>query len=555
MDAFVSDQRPGAYRKLVEALLHSPHYGERWARHWLDLARYADSNGYSIDNPRSIWPYRDWVIQSFNEDLPFDEFSQAQLAGDVVSEPSQGQLIATGFHRNTQINQEGGIDKEQFRVESIVDRVNTTGLVWLGLSVGCAQCHDHKFDPISQKEYYQLFSFFNNADEPTIPVSAEDVLSMPKPRRSSPSTSRSRFRGRSRGPTTMIIREREEPRQTFVNIKGDFTRPGEEVWPSTPAVLHGFEKGIEANRLDLAEWLFESENPLTARVTMNRVWLRYFGRGIVATENDFGTQGALPSHPGLLDWLALEFQRQEWSFRAMHRLIVNSATYRQSSDVREDLVEADPYNRLLGRQSRHRLEAEIVRDMALTISGLLTPKMGGPGVYPPQPKGVMDRGQRRRTWTASEGEDRFRRGLYTFFWRATPNPALQTFDAPDAFSTCTRRVRSNTPLQALTLLNDPAFVELSVGFAQRILDGDDGSDRKRLKSAFTSCVSRIPGDDELDVLESFLNDMRQSYAASPDDARAMIGDAGNSDLALPEMAAWVATARVLLNLDETIARP
>ena len=553
VEAFITDDKPGAYRALVEKLLHSPQYGERWGRHWLDLARYADSNGYSIDNPRSIWPYRDWVIQAFNSDMPFDQFSVEQLAGDLLPNATNAQRIATGFHRNTQINQEGGIDPEQFRVESIVDRVNTTGLVWLGLSVGCAQCHDHKFDPIAQKEYYRLFAFFNNVDEPNMPVAAKDVLAMPKP----PKNPRFGGRGRRgpRGPTTMVVKEREDPRKTFVNIKGDFTRPGEQVWPGTPEVLHAFEGDREATRLDFAQWLFDPSNPLTARVVVNRLWQRYFGRGIVETENDFGTQGTPPSHPELLDWLAAEFQRQGWSFRALHRLIVNSATYRQSSDVRAELTEADPYNRLLGRQSRHRLEAEIVRDAGLSISGLLSTKLGGPGVYPPQPKGVMDRGQRKRTWTASDGEDRYRRGLYTFFWRATPNPALRTFDAPDAFSTCTRRVRSNTPLQALTLLNDPAFVELSVGFARKILRDEADSDRARLGRAFAACVSRQPEAEELDVLHTFLEEMRASYAEDTAAARDIVGDEGLADVPEDEMAAWVATARVLLNLDEAISRP
>jgi hypothetical protein len=552
VEAFVNNNKQGAYRALVERLLHSPHYGERWARHWLDVARYADSNGYSVDNPRSIWPYRDWVIQSLNRDIPYDQFSIEQLAGDLLPEASKQQLIATGFHRNTQINEEGGIDKEQFRVDSVVDRVNTTGLVWLGLSVGCAQCHDHKFDPISQKEYYQFFSFFNNSDEPSTSITANDVLSFPKPVSSS---RRGRFGRRSRGPSTMTIKERAQPRETFVNIKGDFTRPGDRVWPGTPSVLHSFEKGREANRLDLARWLFDDRNPLTARVMMNRVWQRYFGLGIVETENDFGTQGAKPSHPELLDWLALEFQRNGWSLRAMHRLIVNSATYQQSSDIRADLAEVDPYNRLLGRQSRHRLEAEIVRDVALEVSGLMTDKLGGPGVYPPQPRGVMDRGQRKRTWTATEGEDRFRRGLYTFFWRATPNPGLKTFDAPDAFSSCTRRVKSNTPLQALTLLNDPAFVEFSVGFARRILTQSDKSDRARISFAFASCMSRSPEEEELASLTRFLNEMRASLSENLDDAKRIVLGSRLEGVQDDELAAWVATARVLLNLDETISRP
>lgn len=574
-----------AYDDLVKRLLGSPHYGERWGRWWLDQARYADSNGYSIDAPRSIWKFRDWVVGALNADLPFNQFTIEQLAGDLLPGAAESQKIATGFHRNTTINQEGGIDVEQFRVDSVFDRVATTGNVWLGLTIGCAQCHDHKFDPIEQKEYYRLFAFLNNQDEPTLKVSdpghdpvklgaglkaAEEPLAVylkehreeqeqwesglkepaltknykglkaalakPYEQRtvaenasifaSGAGAADQEFRGLNEkytsistllkaGVTTMVLKERAEPRKTTVFIKGDFTRPADEVAPGTPAVLHRYENTTgKNNRLDLARWIVSPENPLTARVIMNRVWQQHFGRGLVETENDFGTQGAQPSHPELLDWLATEFTARNWSLKEMHRLIVTSRTYRQSLADRPELREKDPNNYLLGRQQRMRLDAEIVRDTALTVSGLLSSKLGGPPVFPPIPDGVMSLGQVKRGWSVSKGEDRYRRGLYTFVYRATPPPSLVVFDAPDGQSTCTRRIRSNTPLQALTLLNDASFFEFATAL-QKIIESDG------LEAAFRRCTARLPSADELKLL-------------------------GKLDT--------LSAARVLLNLDETVTR-
>jgi mono/diheme cytochrome c family protein len=479
VNAFLSDSRADAYERVVEWLLASPHYGERWGRHWLDVARYADSNGYSIDAPRSIWKYRDWVIDALNRDLPFDQFTIEQLAGDLLPNATPEQLIATGFHRNTQINQEGGIDKEQFRIESIIDRVNTTGTAFLGLTISCCQCHDHKFDPLTQKDFYGLFAFLNNAEEPELPlVSPEEVSRAkgfeteaaayiaalpgkdpgiwermvawerdltPTQRQALPQAVREAFdvafekrtdeqkqleltafvehaagnkahtaalkKLRAAAPdvpTTMIMRELDQPRRSYLFVKGDFTRDGGTVTPSVPAVLHPLTKTEKPTRLDLARWLVDTKNPLLARVTVNRIWQQYFGRGLVETENDFGTRGTPPTHPELLDWLATEFMAQNWSLKAMHRLIVNSATYRQSSRTRPELNISDPNNKLLARQSRLRLDAEIVRDAALSASGLLNPKVGGPGVYPPIPDGVMSLGQVKREWKVSEGGDRYR---------------------------------------------------------------------------------------------------------------------------------------------------
>jgi mono/diheme cytochrome c family protein len=555
IDAFLNDRRPDAYARQVERLLASPHYGERWARHWLDLARYADSNGYSIDSPRSIWPYRDWVIGALNRDMPFDQFTIKQLAGDLLPGATLEDKIATGFHRNTQINEEGGVDKEQFRVESVVDRVNTTGSVWLGLTVGCCQCHNHKFDPLSQREYYQLFAFFNNQDEPNLPLGKEE---------SRPSRRGSAGAGRgAANPSTMVLQERATPRETHILQGGDFTRPGAQVAPGTPAVLPPLAKSVAVpTRLDLARWLVLPEHPLTARVLVNRIWGHYFGLGLVETENDFGVQGTPPSHAELLDWLALELMRSGWSLKQLHRLIVHSAVYRQSSSARAELVVSDPRNRLLARQTRLRLEAEAVRDAALAASGLLDAHLGGPSVFPPQPEGVGAFTQVKRKWTPSDGPSRYRRGLYTYFWRASPHPALTAFDAPDAGTTCTRRNRSNTPLQALTLLNDLGFSEYAYGLAARVLSEEKTDAIGRLHRAFRLCLGRQPSEAEEKRLLAFIADERAYYGAHPEERAALLAAGGPAGKQLavcqgvpaPDQAATVVLARVLLNLDEFITR-
>jgi mono/diheme cytochrome c family protein len=571
IDAFVKDRRPDAYERQVDRLLASRHYGERWARHWLDLARYADSNGYSIDSPRSIWPYRDWVIAALNRDLPFDRFTIEQLAGDLLPDATTEQKVATGFHRNTQINEEGGVDKEQFRVEAVVDRVNTTGSVWLGLTIGCCQCHDHKFDPLLQREYYQMFAFFNNQDEPSLRLDAQkesvDVgQAEPTPPAAPEPKEPPAPKAKKAGPvTTLVLQERKTPRETHILRGGDFTRPGDRVTPGTPALLPPLPKpagDTPPNRLDVARWLVAKDNPLTARVTVNRIWGHYFGVGFVETEGDFGTQGTPPSHPELLDWLATEFMEQGWSLKVLHKLIVTSATYRQSSAARRDLDTIDPRNRLLARQSRLRLEAEVVRDAALSASGLLDRKIGGPGVFPPQPPGVYDFTQVKRKWVPSEGSDRYRRGLYTFVWRAAPHPALTVFDAPEAGTTCTRRNRSNTPLQALTLLNDAGFSEYTYGLAARVLRDGEMTDAGQVRRAFRLCLGREPDASEAKRLTAFLSKEQAHFADHPAEAATLLGGGGPAGKQLADCAdtpaeckaALVLLARVLLNLDEFITR-
>ncbi|MDE0262034.1 MAG: PSD1 and planctomycete cytochrome C domain-containing protein [Bryobacterales bacterium] len=627
--SFLEDNQPGAYGRLVERLLESPHYGERWGRHWLDIARYADTNGYSIDGPRSIWPYRDWVINAFNENLSFDQFVIEQVAGDLLPDPTRDQLIATGFHRNTMINQEGGTDFEQYRVEAVVDRVRTTGAAFLGLTLGCARCHDHKFDPISQREFYQIFAFFNNIDEiggnleeregrrrmmdPILELAepaalaerdsvrselgrlegeledlsssleatwserfppgemedierARDIIALAPEDRSSVQDSvlqrvfASRvpeFKAKQKEigelskklpkiPWTMVMRDLPEPRDAYLHVQGDFTRRGDAIEPGTLRVLPAMRPDLPRNRLGLARWLVADDNPLTPRVTMNRLWQRYFGIGIVETENDFGTQGNPPSHPKLLDWLASEFVRSGWDLKQMHRLILHSATYRQASAHRADAAAVDPGNRLLARQNRLRLEAEIIRDAALSASGLLAPAVGGPSVYPPQPAGAGQFTQVDRNWKADEGQSRFRRGMYTYFIRSAAHPGLILFDAPIAQESVTRRNRSNTPLQALTLLNDESQTEFASALATRIREYSDDRE-ERIRRAFEICLARQPRAPETERLAGFLSHMTDAFATDAEALRKTGADTASG-------AAWTAAARVMLNLDEFVTR-
>ena len=569
LTSFLNDAKPGAYEHVVDGLLASPHYGERWGRRWLDIARYADSDGYTIDAPREIWKYRDWVVNAINKDMPFDQFTIEQIAGDLLPNPTIDQLIATGMHRNTPSNFEGGIDFEQYRVEAVVDRVATTGAAYLGLTMGCARCHDHKFDPISQREFYQMYAFFNNvaevdkeadrknfnapflelgtpqeivrkqAYESQLKALQEELATYQKTvtEKNDPGAKERLdtihlIRGKTpKVPTTMVMKELPEPRPAYIHLGGDFLRKGAPVSPGVLAVMNPLE-GVSgrATRLDFARWLVDKKNPLTARVTVNRIWQNYFGKGIVDTENDFGTQGDKPTHPELLDWLAVQFMEDGWSQKALHRQIVISAVYRQDSTYRADAAKADPENRLLARQNRVRLEAEIIRDASLVASGLFAPKVGGPSVYPPQPEGVYQVTQVRREWKTSTGDDRYRRGMYTFFQRSAPHPSLVVFDAPDASVTCTRRTRSNTPLQALTQLNDTGSTEWAAALAKRT--ASETTDPARIKAAYQLALARDPRTGEAERMLRFVKTQK---------------DSGRDP--------WQAMARVLLNLDEFLTRP
>ncbi len=822
IDDFLADAAPNAYEKLVDRLLASPHYGERWGRWWLDAARYADTNGFEKDRDRSIWPYRDWVIKSFNADKPFDQFTIEQIAGDLLPRSTVEQKVATGFLRNSMLNEEGAVDPEQFRVEGLIDRVDAIGKAFLGLTINCTQCHTHKFDPIKHEEYYRFYAFLNQDEEPEmeVPTPAESkkrdgllarvakledellakhadlpqrmaaweaeakqqasewtvlenaeviatngvkfeelldhsfiprgdnpptgvyyltaktplknitgirlelmtdhtlprtgpgrstqgvawlsefvaeaapaaqadklqplkiggatadfaalnnpinlaidgnlktswsidagpglrnqdrravfalqtplagfdggtllkfslsqkefggsaaerfeapnigrfrisvttapnpkadplptqvrrILALPAPRRT-PAEQREVFRYyRTTVPefaetnkaiadlmkqwpypaTTLVVTPRPVPRETHIFKRGDWKRPGDAVTPGTPSFLHPFPASAPRNRLGLAQWLAAKENPLTARVIVNRVWQQYFGQGLVSSPEDFGTRCETPSHPELLDWLAVEFRDEGWSLKRIHKLIVMSATYRQSSHITPELLRADPTNRLLARAPRLRVEAEAVRDIVLSVSGLLSLKIGGPSVFPPIPDGAMAVSFRSRTvWETSKGEDRYRRAMYTFWKRSVPYPSLSVFDAPNADMACTRRIRSNSPLQALTTLNDAAFLEAAQALAMRLWKEGGSDDAAKVRYGFRLCTGRWPDEFEqnrlLQLLEKqrgrFTNNTAAAvYVSSPD----LNNLPANMDL--HQLASWTLVARVLLNLDETITK-
>lgn len=650
LDDFLRDSSPDASDRLVDRLLASPRYGERWARPWLDLCHYGDSDGHLTDQLRPVaWRYRDWVVRMLNENLSFDEFTVRQLAGDllhpsngsVIREADQDQILGTGFLRQTLSNREGGADLEEYRVAQLVDRTSMVGTAWLGLTVGCARCHDHKYDPLTQAEFFQLYSFFDNANEVNIdaplPQEANDypssraeyerrreellepyrerlmpllqrweakclhaeanpgedhvwdrqwellgliwggnlgegqlegceIIRMPWKERSRRQQADLLDYFLARGSVTdekqfaelkladlqkqltdlkkshpaafvtraPVIQTAFHKRQTYIHDRGDFRSRGPEVASATPPWLTQASPRVEAkSRLDMARWLTSRDNPLTARVTVNRMWQEFFGKGLVATSDDWGTRGDPPSHPELLDWLAAELMESAaWDVKRMHRRIVESATYRQSSAPRDELAMLDPGNRLLARQSSLRIPAEAVRDSALSVSGLLSTRLGGPSVFPPQHERVTMEAFGSNVWKPSLGEDRYRRGLYTFLQRTSPFAQAIIFDAPVPLEVCARRDRSNSPLQALTLLNDPAFAEMAAALGDRIQRESGPSDQDRIQYAIRICLSRPAEQNEVDRLMEYLASM-----------------SGKSD-----SVRWSSLGGVLLNLHEFITR-
>jgi uncharacterized membrane protein len=577
--AFEADPSESAYAAAVDRLLASPRHAEHEARGWLDLARYADSMGYEKDNTWSAWPYRDWVIRAFALGMPYDQFTIEQIAGDMVEGATREQVVATGFSRCSMINEEGGVDPEEYRVNAVVDRTNTVAEVWLGTTLACAQCHDHKYDPFTREDFYRLFAFFNNTPVETQDlgsgetkvISPELRLTHPLEERwkaelaaieeslaAGPPTASAADRAKDlavlieRGAPTPVMRELTPRRPTHILERGSFLAPGRAVEPGTPRVLPSMD-GLTPDRLGLARWLVRGDNPLTARVTANRVWSRLFGRGLVETEEDFGTRGAPPSHPDLLDWLSREFMASGWDLRRLQRVIVMSSAYRQSSVVSAEMRERDPANVLVARGARFRLEAEVIRDQALSLAGLLSGRVGGPSVYPPQPEGIWGHAYSGEKWKPSEGEDRYRRGLYTFWKRATPYPSFVAFDAPQRQITCTRRPRTNTPLQALTTLNDPVFFEAAVGLARRILAEGGGTDIDRAAYGFRLCTARTPEHAEVERLVDLLGQQRARFSADPALAvRAVGAYKRDTDGDPVELASWAIVANVLLNLDEVL---
>jgi mono/diheme cytochrome c family protein len=582
VDAFVANKDPQAYEKLVDELLRRPTYGEHWARMWLDLARYADSAGYADDPPRTIWSYRDWVIKAINENKPFDQFTIEQIAGDLLPNPSEDQLIATAFHRNTLTNNEGGTQDEEFRNAAVVDRVNTTMAVWMGTTIACAQCHNHKFDPITQREYFQMLAILNNTEDadrrdesPVLRVFTDQqrhdqaeqharvavlqaVLGTSADASVQTVSARAQaavmLRDLKSSTTVPILRELAgERRETRLEYRGNYLDKGPVITPGLPAVFHAASAGAPLDRLKLARWLVDKNNPLTARVIANRFWEAFFGRGIVPTSEEFGSQGEPPTHPELLDWLAVEFMDSGWDTRALIRTMVTSATYRQSSQITGDAAKADPDNRWLARGPRVRLSAEMVRDQALAASGLLSNKMYGPPVRPPQPDlGLKAAFGGSTDWKTSAGENRYRRALYTTWRRSNPYPSMATFDAPNREVCTVRRNSTNTPLQSLVTLNDPVFVEAAQALARRAIEHSGGI-QDQVAYAFRRCLSRSPNATELESLVTLYED---SHARLTKKSKAAVKLATVPLGKLPpkidatDAAAMTMVANVLLNLDE-----
>ena len=581
---FLTDRRPDAWERLVDRLLASPHVGERWGQHWLDLARYADSDGYEMDYFRPhAWRWRDWVLRSVNQDMPFDQFTLEQLAGDLLGNATVDQIVATGFHRNALTNTENGIDAEEFRVKAIVDRVNTTGTVWLGLTVGCAECHSHKYDPIAQREYYGLFAFFNNrVDEASVVVPPtrfdlerldaatrkynDEIRPLQRQLEQAAAADRQPIEKELRKlrdalsklkPVAAAFGGRDQPRTTHLHIRGNFLDRGPVVAASTPAVLTHWpvstgpvSTGADriADRLDLARWIVSDDNPLTARVEANRIWQHLFGKGLVRTPEDFGKQGQPPTHPQLLDWLASELRQQNWSRKRLIRLIVTSAAYRQSANIQVKAAELDPDNRLVWRQNRLRLDAETLRDQYLAASGLLSRQIGGPSFHPALPRGLAKIGF-RLAWETGTPDQQRRRGMYVVTRRNLAVPMLTAFDRPDANVTCTRRESSNTPMQSLTQMNDPLFVDAARALAIGVIKEPPRDFATRLDRLFEKCLARPPTAQEQRTFARLLERVAQIYRRDPAAADALVRTGEKSVIA-----SWTIVARTVMNLDEFITR-
>ncbi|MEX1238473.1 MAG: DUF1549 and DUF1553 domain-containing protein, partial [Cyclobacteriaceae bacterium] len=559
---------PEAYAKFIDELLASPAYGERWANYWLDVSRYGDSHGYQDDLPRVMWPWRDWVIHAFNENLPYDQFVTWQLAGDLLPDATVEQILATGFNRNHKITQEGGAIPEEYRTEYVVDRTNTFGKAFLGLTIECSRCHDHKYDPVSQKDFYSIYSFFNQANEKGLINYGE----LPKPNIAITQTDIEGVLNFINGKTirakdtvkVMVMRD-DKPRKTFVLDRGVYDAPTTtEVSRSAPeAIMPYVQTEYDSNRLGLAKWLFDPRNPLTSRVMVNRLWQEIFGRGIVATSDDFGNQGTLPTHPELLDYLSVEFREKGWDIKYLLKLMLMSATYRQSSSSDDKLREKDPDNRYLARSSRYRMNSEMIRDNILFSSGLLNPEIGGPSVKPYQPEGLWEaisvgiEGRGESTYITDQGDKLYRRSLYTYWRKTIPPPSMLIFDAPMKEFCEVRRIRTSTPLQALNLLNDPQLLEAARVLGSRLVEDKDLSLEKKLSMAFRKITSRHPRQEEIEILLQSYQEEYARYQANPEEAGKFLKVGAypqNETLDPVESAAMMHVVTIIYNLDETISK-
>jgi hypothetical protein len=564
MDRFLADNGPTAYEKIVEELLKQPAYGEKMAIHWLDLARYADSYGYQDDGYRTQWPWRDWVIDAFNRNLPYNQFVTWQLAGDLLPNATREQILATAFNRNHKITEEGGVIPEEYRSSYVTDRTDLFGKGLLGVTLECAHCHDHKYDPFSIKEYYQLYAFFNNVRE----VGIESVIGGPETYAKNP---RMEITNNEVDSVLQFINKTDTGklivsvmgdidtiRPTHVLIRGNYDAPGEPVQAGTPAAILSFDQRLPKNRLGLAQWLFDRRNPLTARVYVNLLWQEFFGKGLVKTTGDFGMQGELPSHPALLDWLAVEFMEHGWDIKYLIRKMVTSATYRQSSVATKEKLAVDPDNILLARGPRYRLHAELIRDLVLSSSGLLNRSIGGPSVKPYQPPGLWEGATSGRgllsIYVQDHGEKLYRRGMYTLIKRTVPPASMAIFDASNRDICEMRRLRTNTPLQALVMMNDPAVLEASRVLAARLLQQPVGMDQK-ITEAFRLIVGRKPRPKELELLQGYY---RAALASLTPDAASRALAVGEYPLPekinMTELAALMRVVSTIYNMEETITR-
>lgn len=563
IDLFVNNTDKDAYEKVVDQYLNAPAYAENMTALWMDVARYADTHGYQDDLERVMWPWRDWVLHAFKNNMPYDQFVIWQLAGDLLPDASLEQVIATGFNRNHKITQEGGVIPEEYRVEYVSDRTMTFGKAFLGLSVECAKCHDHKYDPISQEDYYSLFSFFNNVPEKGL---IEQYGATPGPFLTLNAEKIEEKIGFIKNLDTieqielMVMEEMETPRQTFVLGRGAYDNPKQEVFPSTPEAVLSFE-GYEKNRKGLAEWLFNKDNPMTSRVMVNRLWMMCFSRGLVGTPDNFGAQGALPSHPELLDHLAYKFMENDWDMKSILKYILMSSTYQQSSITTEAQIENDPENSLYARGNRTRLSAEKIRDHILTSSGLLVRTVGGPSVKPYQPAGLWQEvvgggGGSSFGYEIDEGEKQYRRSLYTFWKRTVPPPGMMTFDAVTRDFCMVSRETTSTPLQALVMMNSPQVIEGARNLAYLAIESQEGLEN-RIRFMYKAATSRQPQADQISALAAYFNDEKQQFELLPENAVTFLNIGDSEQKALlppPELAAYAMLAAAIYNLDESISR-
>jgi len=565
MDSFLTDESDQAYEKVIQHLINSSAYGEKMAVYWMDIARFADSHGFQDDSYRSQWPWRDWVIHKFNQNMPYNEFVTWQIAGDLLPNAGQEQILATAFNRNHKITEEGGIIDEEYRVSYVADRTNTFGKAFMGMTMECATCHDHKYDPISQKDYYQLFAFFNNIKErgrESVVGGPETYAKVPFMQISNAATDSIMTFINKKDTNKLIVSIMGEladsTRPTYILQRGAYDQHGEEVSPNAPDFILPFTKDLPKNRLGLSKWLFDSKNPLTARVFVNQLWQEFFGQGLVSSVGDFGMQGSLPSHPELLDWMAVDFVEHNWDIKRLISQIVSSATYRQSAELTEELLRKDPENTWLSRAPRFRLKAEFMRDLVLATSGLITRDIGGPSIKPYQPDGLWEGASSGRgilaLYKQDHGEDLYRRGLYCFIKRTVPPPAMTIFDASNRDQCQVGRLMTNTPLQALVLLNDPTILEASRVFAAKLLK-EKSNTNERVYKAFRAIVCRKPSQKEIDILTNFVAQKRRTLTEKSAHDLLQIGEyPQDKSLNNVEVAALMQTISIIYNMEETFSK-